>query len=790
MRILQVVHGFAPHANGGTEAYVRDLAKALAASGDDVAVFTRHSDEYTRDLSVKAWMDGAVAVVSVNNTFHSCDSYESSYANPSIERLAADFLDEWRPDVVHLQHLTCLSTGIPRQAARRHIPVVMTLNDYWLICHRGQLVDLDGRRCPGPWDGGCGRCLPPGVLATTAAFRSARRLQSLAVPGASVAIGIAARAWDAATPSERTRAATLLRLDHMRAAVADVRFFLAPSATLAAAFAQFGLPANRIVRCDQGIATARFERIQRIASNRLRIGFAGGLQPTKGSDIFLDAVEQLPRDRVVVDVLGGSAAYHGDRRFADGLELRLGHRAIRRLGSVSHARMPAVLADLDVLVVPSIWIENAPFIIREAFAVGVPVVASNLGGMAEMVRDGVDGLLFAPGDSASLANALCRLIDEPELLPALRARIKRPMSLEEDAAGLRELYVRAGASPQSIARNERPPVEALRVAPSKVEGPAAILRQAQGGPEQRRGASSQRPVADIAAVVLNYRTADQTYLAVRSLQSSFAPPGDIVIVDNHSGDGSASFLRGSLPNVRVVESPDNRGFAGGCNFGLRAVLESGIRFVLLVNSDAVLAPDAIGQLRTAMEQQARVGIAAPVLLSREEPDHVSSAGISFSESTGRMRHRAAGRRFSALGSDRVRSVDAVSGCVMLIRRDVFERIGLLDEAYFFSFEDIDFCLRAREAGFEIVVAQDARAYHEGGRSIGRRSPRRVYFGTRNHLRLAARTGHRATRPVRFAMVTALNAAYVLVSPESPLVGGAAAFARGVWHHVIGRYGGG
>ena len=155
-----------------------------------------------------------------------------------------------------------------------------------------------------------------------------------------------------------------------------------------------------------------------------------------------------------------------------------------------------------------------------------------------------------------------------------------------------------------------------------------------------------------------------------------------------------------------------------------------------------------------------------------------------------MRHRAAGRRFSALGSDRVRSVDAVSGCVMLIRREVFEKIGFFDEAYFFSFEDIDFCLRAREVGFEISVAQDARAYHEGGRSIGRRSPRRVYFGTRNHLRLAARTGHRATRPVRFAMVTALNAAYVLVSPESPLVGGAAAFARGVWHHVIGRYGGG
>jgi GT2 family glycosyltransferase len=312
-----------------------------------------------------------------------------------------------------------------------------------------------------------------------------------------------------------------------------------------------------------------------------------------------------------------------------------------------------------------------------------------------------------------------------------------------------------------------------------------IGRQGQAGRTNR-----QSPAIDVAAVILNYRTADQTYVAARSVQSSFACPSEILVVDNHSQDGSATTLQQSLKHVRVIESPDNTGFPGGCNIGIRAGLETGARFVLLVNSDAVLAPDAIGCLVQALEQNPTVGIAAPVLLSREEPDRVSSAGISFSQSTGRMRHRAAGRRFSALESDHLRTVDAVSGCVMLIRREVFEKIGLFDEAYFFSFEDIDFCLRARDAGFETVCVQDARAYHEGGRSIGRRSARRVYFGTRNHLRLAARTGGGATRPMRLATVTALNAAYVLVSPESPLVGGAVAFTRGVWHYVIGRYGAG
>ena len=155
-----------------------------------------------------------------------------------------------------------------------------------------------------------------------------------------------------------------------------------------------------------------------------------------------------------------------------------------------------------------------------------------------------------------------------------------------------------------------------------------------------------------------------------------------------------------------------------------------------------------------------------------------------------MRHRAAGRRFAAVGCDRVRVVDAVSGCVMLVRREVFESVGLLDEEYFFSFEDIDFCLRARNAGFLSACAHDARAYHEGGRTIGRRSSRRVYFGTRNHLRLAARVGPRSGRPLRLGLVAGLNAAYVLTSPESTLVGGFAAFLRGMWDYASGRYGAG
>jgi GT2 family glycosyltransferase len=125
--------------------------------------------------------------------------------------------------------------------------------------------------------------------------------------------------------------------------------------------------------------------------------------------------------------------------------------------------------------------------------------------------------------------------------------------------------------------------------------------------------------------------------------------------------------------------------------------------------------------------------------------------------------------------------------VMLIRRGVFERIGLFDEQYFFFFEDVDFCLRARDAGFEVLRANEAVAYHEGGRTIGRRSAERVYFAARNHLRLARRIGS-CPAPLRAGLIVGLNAAYVLLSGETPRVRGLAALARGAWHHVRGRYG--
>jgi GT2 family glycosyltransferase len=288
-------------------------------------------------------------------------------------------------------------------------------------------------------------------------------------------------------------------------------------------------------------------------------------------------------------------------------------------------------------------------------------------------------------------------------------------------------------------------------------------------------------------VILNYRTPEQTWLAARSLQTAFTPPADILVVDNGSDDGSAAALRDSLHGVEVIETGRNVGFSAGCNAGIRAALGRPIDYVLLVNSDVVIAPDAIDHLLAAMASDDTVGIAGPLLLSRERPGLIASAGIVYSRRTGRMRQRGAGRTVASLGVA-PGQVNAVSGCVMLIRRSVLEQSGLLDDEYFFSFEDIDFCLRAADHGWRSICVMSAVAYHEGGRTIGRRSSRRVYFATRNHLRLQAKAGAPSRPLLSAAAVIALNAAYVVASPEAPFFRGVAALARGAWHHARGRYG--
>jgi GT2 family glycosyltransferase/glycosyltransferase involved in cell wall biosynthesis len=749
VRIVLIVHGFPPAASGGTENYADACARELRRAGDDVLVVTREQDPGHDEYAVRAEDRDGIRIVRINNTFRNKRSFEETYRDDAIEAAMVRAIDEFRPDAAHVHHLTGLSTTIVTRLRERGIPIVATLHDYWLMCHRGQLLDVELRACAGP--DACRRCVGvaggagPVTYAGAQALRAVEKRLPLAAAQSirSAAERMAAMVSTAGEADEQH----CRRLDHMRAICRDVTRFIAPSQSIRERFMRFGVHADRIELSRYGVDAAAFRGLTRTKSDRLRIGFIGSLMVSKAPHVLLEAVRELPRGSFSVDVYGGYAPYHGDDRYRWTLEPLLQQDGVSVRGPVPRERVPLALASLDVLVVPSIWPENSPFVIHEAFLAGVPVIASRIGGIPELVDGGRGGLLFDPGDATSLARVLGRVVNEPRLLASLRDTIPPVRAIEDDVAAARRLYT---------------------IAPERV-------------PDRR-----------IAAVVLNYGTPDDTYLAVRSLLASQPPLSAVIVVNNGTADDLLqAALEPVLPRIVLIHNGRNLGFPGGMNVGIRAALERGADAVMLVNSDVVMPPDSVAALDRALASSPRAGIAGPVVLSRSEPDRIASLGMTYGLTSGRMRDRAGATGRTGPTGRTGGMVDAVSGCAMLVGREVFDAIGLFDEDYFFGFEDLDFCLRGRAAGFTTILAGAAAAYHEGGRSIGATSSRRLYFAARNHLRLARRAdpgAHRIVAAGRAASIVMLNLAHAVRARGGSIGSRLAAVVRGTRDYMANRFG--
>jgi GT2 family glycosyltransferase/glycosyltransferase involved in cell wall biosynthesis len=756
MRVLVVVHGFPPSAQGGSEVYAHTHARALAADGHDILVLTREQDPNRPEYEVRRDDHNGLATLRVNNTFRNTRTFEDTYSNGAVDAIARGVIDDFKPDAAHIHHLTCLSTGIVGLLAERRIPVILTLHDYWLMCHRGQLLDVDYRVCDGPRDAGtCARCLGPAGSAGPVQFLGARVLRAIgtSLPEAPVklvrrgAVELAGMVARDGTTVDRERHRTA----HMRALCDEIAHFIAPSRHLRDRFVDFGVAPERITVADYGFDHRPFE-VARPFEGRdsggpedsvLRLGFLGSLMVSKGPHVLLEAVRKLPPGSVSVDLFGAPTPYHGDDGYRRQLEPLLNQPGVHAHGPIAQEAVPAALAALDALVVPSIWPENSPLVIHEAFLAGVPVIAARIGGIPELVTDGTNGLLFSPGDVDDLSRLLSTLLAEPALLDTLRARIPAVRSIQDDVRMACELY-------------RRPLHEKV---------------------------TSGRP--RVAAVVLNYKTPDDTLLAVKSLLASRRPIDDVIVVDNDATENARDRLRSVEQDISYVLSGRNLGFSGGMNLGIRHALARGAERVLLVNSDVIVPPDCVERLERCLDTKG-AGIAGPVILGRSDPESVASLGMSYSSRTGRMRHRGVGVRLRDGGRIESDAVDAISGCLMLVRREVFDAIGLLDEDFFFSFEELDFCLKAGRAGFPTVLDGSAVAYHEGGRSIGADAPLRLYFAARNHLLLASRNGN--PQRLRTLSILALNIAHAFRTTGATLPARLSAVARGVRDHFTGRLG--
>jgi GT2 family glycosyltransferase len=234
------------------------------------------------------------------------------------------------------------------------------------------------------------------------------------------------------------------------------------------------------------------------------------------------------------------------------------------------------------------------------------------------------------------------------------------------------------------------------------------------------GVSSEPPAAapKVAVVVLAWNGKRLTMECLDSLQSLRYPNASLILVDNASTDGTAPEAKTRYGGrVLVVENSENLGFSRGNNVGIRKALDEGADFVLLLNNDTVVDPDLVDRLVEVIAGSERIGIVGPKIFYASPPDRIWFAGGRIFLARGVSKH--IGIRERDTGRyDSVRDVDYVTGCALLARREVFEKIGYLDPVYPAYYEDADLCMRARRAGFRVVYAPAGKVWHKISASTG------------------------------------------------------------------------
>ena len=235
----------------------------------------------------------------------------------------------------------------------------------------------------------------------------------------------------------------------------------------------------------------------------------------------------------------------------------------------------------------------------------------------------------------------------------------------------------------------------------------------------------------VAVVVLAYNQRELTLQCLRSLAQVEYPQYNlqIVVVDNGSTDDTAQFVRTHHPTATILETGGNLGYAGGSDFGIEHALANGADYVVLVNSDVVVAPDSLLALVAAAERDPQAGFLGPKVCHLEEPGTLQSAGISLDW---RLRSCHRGQNQIDAGQfDSLAECEALSGCMILTSRRVLERIGLLDTRFFMYHEEIDWCLRARAAGYRNLYVPAARVWHSNPQLRPTASAFTTYYMARN-----------------------------------------------------------
>ena len=290
-------------------------------------------------------------------------------------------------------------------------------------------------------------------------------------------------------------------------------------------------------------------------------------------------------------------------------------------------------------------------------------------------------------------------------------------------------------------------------------------------------------------VVLNWNGLEDTIACLESCRAISYPRLRVLVVDNGSVDGSQAAIRERFPDVELIETGRNLGFAGGNNVGIRRALEQGADYVLLLNNDTLVDRGFVDALVRTARSDPAIGMLCSKIYRVDPPDVLWYAGGYMIEWLGWGRHRGDGVR--DVGQfETLEEINRPTGCSLMVTRALCERVGLLGEEYFLYAEDLDWGLRARRAGFKVVYDPGSRVWHKVSRSTsGSRSGVVLYYYVRNLMLCLDRNRPLPIplRPLRYLAVL-VDACLALVALRLPKRSGADYIWRGVRDYFGGRFG--
>lgn len=396
MKILQVIHGFPPYYMAGSEVYTYNLCKELNKD-HEIFVFTRIENPYKEPYEYYDEGYKGLKVRRINKPKRDY-AFTEKYLDDKLDDIFSEYLDEIKPDIVHFGHLSHLSTNLVNVAKEKDLPVIYTLHDFWLKCYRGQLIDTKNSICPGPSEKNCFECVRD-TFGDKWGVDDVKRYK-----------------------------------EHMESVIDNIDVFLTPSKFLKNFFVKNGIPEEKIRYSRYGFNKDLIEEKEKKfnSESKISFGFMGRVIPVKGIEVLLKAFSGLEKsDLHIFGSVGDQLEF---------LQEYLDENVIIE-GSFKNWEIDErVLSNIDVLVVPSIWYENSPLVIQEAFLAGIPVITSDIGGMKELVEDGKDGFTFKTGDAESLRHVMENIEKDPTILNELKPSRNKVRSIEEDAEYILRIY--------------------------------------------------------------------------------------------------------------------------------------------------------------------------------------------------------------------------------------------------------------------------------------------------------------------------------------------------------------